>query len=349
MMRKSFAMEILAGVGLGCCLASQAYAAPGSGNLYGTDSGSGNLVVLNTASGAASVVGYTGLGSTPSLAVDPQSGFMYIGTGGGSPVLYTVNPVTGTSTIVGDSGLGFSGISGMDFNSDGTLYATVNIVGDGGTGGDHLATIDTTTGLATVIGPYGTCEGTSDPGFGSGSCSIEGIGGIAFDNSGDLWAVHRGRGAPGEPGLYSISSATGAAAFVAPILDANGATPPNGVTSLQFSCDGTLYGGTNEGRLITIDQSTGRFAFVGGDSANISRALAGLAFEQNCPMDHFVCYKVKPLPNRPAKGKKRRNRTERVIIQNEFGEQRFLVLGPQILCAPSSKLELNQNKKKNRK
>jgi hypothetical protein len=41
--------------------------------------------------------------------------------------------------------------------------------------------------------------------------------------------------------------------------------------SLQFGCDGTLYGGTataldeagDGGRLITIDPATGTFAFVG--------------------------------------------------------------------------------------
>lgn len=33
-------------------------------------------------------------------------------------------------------------IGGMDFRSDGTLFAAVNIAGDGGTGSDHLAIID---------------------------------------------------------------------------------------------------------------------------------------------------------------------------------------------------------------
>jgi len=45
---------------------------------------------------------------------------------------------------------------------------------------DHLATIDTTTGLATVIGPYGMCMGVTLPSQGNGSCTIEGMEAIAF-------------------------------------------------------------------------------------------------------------------------------------------------------------------------
>jgi len=63
------------------------------------------------------------------------------------------------------------------------------IVGDGGTGSDHLATIDKATGAATVIGPLGDC---STP-----PCTIEGIEAFAFDKSGTLWGAHIARGAAG--------------------------------------------------------------------------------------------------------------------------------------------------------
>ncbi len=311
------------GVALGGFLANIGHAGPGRGMLFGTDTGNGDLVVVDLTTGRGTVVGNTGVSSVPSLAVDPTTGIIYLGQGGGSPNLYTVDPIAGIATLVGDSGLGFSAISGMNFSSDGTLYAAVNIVGDGGTGGDHLATIDKTTGQATIIGPFGTC---------GGSCDLEGIGGIASDTSGNLWAVHRGRGAPGEPGLYRVSVLSGHASFVTPIEDRDGNPPPGGVTSIQFGCDGTLYGGTNEGRLITINPPNGRFEFVDIDKSAVARALGGLAFQDSClALDHFVCYRIER-----AKSQVQRE----VVIENQFGKQTFLVKDAQMLCVPSSKTQL---------
>ncbi len=265
-------------------------AAIGTGTLFGTEPSAGNLITIDLSSGAGTVVGPTGISSIPSLAVDPITGTMYLGTGGGSPFLYTVDPTSGATTFVGDSGLGFAGIGGMDFRSDGALFAAVNIAGDGGTGSDHLATIDKTTGAATIIGPFGLCTGVSVPSSGSGSCTIEGMEGIAFDASGNLWGSLSARGAAGAPGLYRIDTTTGAANFVAPIEDSLGNPPSGGVVSLQYSCFGTLYGGTareiggagDGGRLITINPTTGLFSFVGAGFATGGSSLGGLAFELPC-------------------------------------------------------------------
>jgi hypothetical protein len=225
----------------------------------------------------------------------------------GLPNLYTVDPVTGSATLVGSTGLGFAAIGGMDFSSDGTLHAAVNIAGDGGTGSDHLAIIDKTTGAATVIGPFGTCTGVTIPSFGGGSCTIEGIEAIAFDAAGTLWGALSRRGRAGARGLHAIDPATGAATFVAPILDASGLPPSGGVVSLQFACDQTLYGGTatavfpatDGGRLITIDLATGGFVFVASVTATGGRSLGGLAFQDPCPVAIPVTIDIKPdnFPN----------------------------------------------------
>lgn len=108
-------------------------------------------------------------------------------------------------------------------------------------GGTHLGVINTITGEATVIGPFGTCNG---------SCTIAGIEAIAFDAEGNLWGSLRTSGdSSGAPGLYSINTETGAATFVSPIVDTNGTpVPRGGVVSLQFACDGTLYGGDSSDR-----------------------------------------------------------------------------------------------------
>jgi len=267
-----------------------ALANPGDGILFGTDASGSNLLNVNPNTGAAIIIGNMGIGASPSLAVDPTTGIMYAGNGGGSPLVFTVNPGDGSTVLLGDSGIGFAAIGGMDFDSSGTLYAAVNIAGDGGTGSDHLAIIDKTNGLATIVGPFGICVGVPPlPVDGSGLCDIEGMEGIAFAADGTLYGTHSARGAAGAPGLYTINPGTGTAAFVAPILDVAGAPASGGIVSIQFGCDGTLYGGTardqgppDGGFLVTINPGTGQFAFVGAASATGANSLAALAFENNC-------------------------------------------------------------------
>ena len=263
------------------------YSVPGSGTLFGTDAFGGNLLTVNTANGATVIVGNMGF-RAPALAVDPTSGVMYAGQGGGTPFVYTVNPADGSSIFLGDSGLGFAAISAMDFNPSGTLYASVNIAGAGGTGGDHLAIIDKTNGVATVIGPYGICTPSPIglPADGSGSCTLERMEAIAFASDGTLYGATT-NGGPNNPGeLYTIDTSTGQATLVAQILDASGSPHPGGIASLQVACDGTFYAGTAKGAqlgfpdLLTINLSTGVYSLVG--PALIGSSLGALAFEDGC-------------------------------------------------------------------
>ncbi len=255
------------------------HAIPGTGTLFGTDASGRNLLTIDQGTGASNVVGSMSGSTFPSLAVDTSTGIMYAGGGGGLPDVYTVDPLSGTTTFLGQSGLGLAAIGGMDFRADGTLFAAVNIAGDGGTGSDHLATIDTNTGAATIVGPFGTCTDVVVPSGGGGACTIEGVEGIAFDAAGALWGSLSARGDAGASGLYTIDAATGEATFVAPIDNGSGA-PTGGVVSLQFDCNGTLFGGTarglggNDGGFLgTIDTSTGAFSFVGAISATGGSSL----------------------------------------------------------------------------
>jgi hypothetical protein len=274
---------------LGALSPPELKAAPGTGTLYGTDAFNGNLITINPATGSASVVGPLGVGQIPSLAVDPLTGIIYAGGGGGIPDIFTVNPTTGAATFVGDTGLGIAAVEGLDFNATGVLYASVNIAGGAGTGADHLAIINKTTGAATVVGSFGSCTGVTIPSTGLGSCTIEGMAGIAFDAAGNLWGSHR-VGAAGAPGIYRINVATGAATFVAPFLDGSSGSPSGGVVSLQFACNGTLYGGTafpvepatDGGNLITINPFTGAFSTIG--KAVQDASLGALAFQASCPV-----------------------------------------------------------------
>jgi len=239
--------------------------------LFGTDGSGGNLYRIDVADGSASLIGYMGF-RAPSLAADPMSGILYAGAGGGTPYIFTVDPDTAEATFVGDTGFGFgtSAVSALDFDSAGILYASANVVGDGGTGGDHLAVIDKATGAGSLIGPFGNGIGTlGGPG---------GIEGIAFGPSGTLYGSSAAQqGTSGLPSLYTIDIATGAATFVAAIHDAQGFPPLGGVVAIDFDSHGTLFGGTGgqRGDLIRIDPATGVFTPVGHA---VNRSLGGLAF-----------------------------------------------------------------------
>jgi hypothetical protein len=293
----------------GLCSPRESQAAPGTGVLFGTDASEGNLITVNPTTGEGTIIGSTEVGPVPSLATDPSTGILYAGGGGGFPAIYTVDSTSGAATFLGDTGLGIATVGGLDFAADGTLYAAVNIAGNGGTGSDHLAIIDTTTGEATVVGPFGTCDGVVIPSDGSGSCTLEGIEAIAFDKAGKLWGALNARGAAGSPGLYTIDLATGAAMFVAPILNSSGTPPSGGVVSLQFACNGTLYGGTatkigpatDGGKLVTINTTTGRFAFVGTVSATGGPSLGALAFQDTCETDPPLCVLSAIIPGPPTK------------------------------------------------
>lgn len=292
--RAALKLSIVAAIAL--IVPAESWAAPGTGSLLGTNANGGVLLEVDPGNGSAVAIGFMGVGSTPALATDSLTDDVYVATGSGNPNLFAVDPTNGVTTFVGNTGLGIAAVGGMDFDAQGNLYAAVNIAGDGGTGSDHLAILNINNGQATIIGPFGDCLGVPPiPVNGAGFCTIEGIEGIAFDEFGTLWGVHTARGAAGFPGLYIIDPGTGAASFVSPILDAGGSPPSGGLSSIQFECDGTLFGGTARGTfvndggfLVTIDPLTGEFAFAGGVSATGGSSLGGLAFEDsvcNAPPD----------------------------------------------------------------
>lgn len=257
--------------------AGMSAASPGTGLLYGTTRAN-DLITINPVTGAPTLVGNMGSGPMPALAVSPASGVIYSGAGAGSPLVFTLSPATGVATLLGNSGLGFSAISSFDFGPGGILYASVNIVNDGGSGGDNLATINLATGVATVIGSYGLC--------GPAGCALEGMEAIAFDLAGTLYGATANGTNP--PALYTINTATGQATFVAPILMVTGAPPGGGISALAFSCDGTLYagtartqGGANGGVFGTLHKVTGVFAPIGQTIADRS-SLLDLSFQAGC-------------------------------------------------------------------
>jgi hypothetical protein len=127
--------------------------------LYGglTSEGGGPtyLSTIDLGTGAVTVVGPTGFGSPfGGLAYDGST--MYgVSDGGSAAELFTVDLGSGSATSVGlitIPGAALSGTTGLEFESDGVLYALPNNR-DALTG--HLLSIDPATAEATDLGDLG--------------------------------------------------------------------------------------------------------------------------------------------------------------------------------------------------
>jgi len=158
----------------------QVQAVPGEGTLYGTSPN--ELITIDPVTGIGTVVGpnTSDLGF-PGFAIDPATGWSFAGCGTGCDEIWNFNLGNGMAILLGSMNGGVVA-AGLDFSAGGVLFASLNMVGAGGSGGDHLGVINTITGESTVIGPFGTCNG---------SCSLDGIEAIAFDAQGNLWGSLR--------------------------------------------------------------------------------------------------------------------------------------------------------------
>jgi hypothetical protein len=163
-----------------------------------------------------------------------------------------------------------------------------------GLDGTHLVTLDTLTGLGTVIGPfgYGATYGTAFDPLGNLYTIVDSYGSAAlatvnlatgaatpvgagtgifalmvmeFSASGTLYV-----GSWGDSNLYTLNTTTGAATLVGPSLA--------GMMDFAFNSAGVMYA-TNSAGLYTIDTTTGAPTFVapisGTDGCNM-----GIAFDE---------------------------------------------------------------------
>ncbi len=118
------------------------------GTLY--SSGGSDLYTVNPTTGAATLVGDLGLGSGYASAGDLafNGGQLYesVGAGFGASDLVRVDPATGAGTIVGEI-VGDPNVLGLVTASNGTLY---------GVDGTKIYSIDTQTGVGTLVENYGS-------------------------------------------------------------------------------------------------------------------------------------------------------------------------------------------------
>jgi LPXTG-site transpeptidase (sortase) family protein len=121
------------------------------------------------------------------LDYDPVSGLLYGSTSTQSPVfpngLITINMTTGAGTPVG-AGFGFGSVTNIRANPAGALFGWWDPAAD------DLVSINSTTGVATLVGESGISTG---------------IYGMSFDASGVLYFINVGGS------IYTINTTTGAA------------------------------------------------------------------------------------------------------------------------------------------
>jgi subtilisin-like proprotein convertase family protein len=121
-----------------------------NGLVYAIDDVTTNLITIDTATGAPTVVGSTGNANTTGMAYDPVTGNMYVSdvtTCGTSSRLHTINLSTGALTLIGTV-TNSPCLIGIAANSAGQLYG-YDIVND------TLLSIDKATGASTVVGSLG--------------------------------------------------------------------------------------------------------------------------------------------------------------------------------------------------
>ena len=258
-----------------------------SANLLGVDfdiqtpGPSSTLYQVNTATGATTVIGATGVSELIGLAVN-SSGTIYTineseFTAANPSKLWILNPVTGAATLVGPTVVQL--VEGdMTFNPvTGQLFAADD-------GNSNLFTINTATGAATLVGSFGASVndvsalqfingilyaldvGASNDVFGSvnpttgaftpiGLTGFNCIGfaGLAHDANGNTYLACPVNGINE---LFTVNLATGAATLVGPLTGLNANFTPSGLaapvtgtavpepSTLSLLCSGLVLFGT---------------------------------------------------------------------------------------------------------
>jgi hypothetical protein len=220
-------------------------------DLYGATS-AGQLVKINTVTGAGTLVGNIGFGTIE--AIDSLSDGTLVGIANANQLI-KIDKFTGAGQLIGPV-TGFAWVEGLAFSfNTGILYgsATVGPQADA----NRLITINPATGQPTSVAPsfYG-------PNFGD-------VDGLAVSAGGTIYGSHINTPSPS---LFSVNPVTGVGTQVGTLSMA--------VVGLDFADDGTLYGVTipdiqNGGpsRLVTVNPANGAIHDIGPIGLNTIQAI----------------------------------------------------------------------------
>lgn len=216
-------------------------AQPGSWYASTDSAGGGQLLAIDPGSGAASLIGATGIPALPGLAIN-SSGNLYAIQKGARSCLYRIDAENGGAFRVDSLGLPVS-LECLAFADDGRLYA--------GASNGNLYRIDTLSAVPALIANTG----------------LSGLSGLSFDPlEGTLYASAGNM-------LYTVNPLNGAASAV-------GNSGLAGViTDIQFDEVGNLYGVLQGEQmfsdLIAINKHTAAATVIGSTGF---AGVSGLAF-----------------------------------------------------------------------
>ena len=252
-------MRLVTGAVLLGLLVLAPFASAQSVVLYGTTAGApraGSLFSINVNTGAATVIGplKNGVGElygVTGLAFQPGTGVLFGSTSHNSPTspnaIVSINPANGLVTFVGTAHP-TDALADITFTPDGRLWGWLELTVK------RLASVNTSTGAATALGPSGLATT-----FGSG---------LASNASGTLYYFGGGDGNNQTSPFFTLSTATGLPTQVGTIT--GGSFPNGGIAAAKFSPSGVLYAVDNNdfvGRqgtfLVTINPSTGVITKIG--------------------------------------------------------------------------------------
>ncbi len=157
------------------------------GTLYGENDG--DLVTIDTSTGAATVVGSMGGGGATDMAFDSEGNLWMLA--GNPSRLWSVDTATGAATLEGSLGQELWGLAG---DCSGDLYA----IGLSPTE-DQLYLVDTDAVSASVVGPLGAAVGANT---------------LDFAADGTLWMFSRPATPPGNSVTWTVDTSTGTATQV---------------------------------------------------------------------------------------------------------------------------------------
>jgi hypothetical protein len=223
----------------------------GQGVMYGVSNNgtaASSLYTINTATGAATVVGSLGFSASFS-GLEYMNGSLYVTDlfANGGFNFGSINPATGAATVI--AAQGSLNMWGLAANPSLNLFYTVDL-----DAGNVLKSI-TPAGVITTIGATGVGF------FGTGMAfraSTNTLFATGFDGS-----------------LYTINTTTGAAT----IVGSTGLSFTNAWQGLAFDGSGTLFlNAADNDNLYTINTTTGAATLVGANGPTNGNGIDGLAF-----------------------------------------------------------------------
>lgn len=226
-----------------------ALAQPSQADLFGITNG-GELIRINTVTGAGTLIGNTGLSAVESLENSPDGRLLAIAL---ADDFYEINPVSAVPTFLGDV-TNAVGVEALAYDSAGVLFASVDT--NTTAFAESLATVNDSTAIGTIVGPFGQDDVEAMAFLPDGTL-------VGSDLDSALW--------------LSINPVTGVATTL-------------GSTGLLYGLEyfeGRLYATQHTGvngspaTLVTVDPATGALTTIGPIGFNSVMGLAAIVPESS--------------------------------------------------------------------